>query len=348
MEIVDQRRPRSMPVSFFSIAVGSLALANAWRVAERLWHWPHEVSGTISVVGLLVWGALLVAYARKWATHPTLARAELDDPLQSSFAALVPVSSLLAALTIQPFAPHTAMALFIAATIAQLGLGLFLHGRIWKGGRESELITTAVYLPVVAPGFVAASAAAAFGWPHVASLFFGAALLSWLAIESMVLHLATVNRPTPEPRRPLLGIQIAPPVVGGVAYLNLTGGTPDLIAYAMLGYGIYQALLLLRLLPWIRRQAFAPSYWAFSFGLAALPTMAMRMAERDATGVVGWLAISLFVVANGVIAVLTWKTSMLAARGSLLPPVAVPHAVSAYKPGRERTMPATISAGRSD
>ena len=53
----------------------------------------------------------------------------------------------------------------------------------------------------------------------------------------------------PAPLRPTLGIQLAPPVVGGVAYLSVTTGTPDLLAYAMLGYGVLQALLLLRLLP---------------------------------------------------------------------------------------------------
>jgi len=36
----------------------------------------------------------------------------------------------------------------------------------------------------------------------------------------------------------------------------------------LLGYGLFQALLL-RLLPWIVRQPFAPSCWAFTFDLSA-------------------------------------------------------------------------------
>ncbi len=84
----------------------------------------------------------------------------------------------------------------------------------------------------------------------------------------MILHRAAVHEALPEALRPVLGIQLAPPVVGGVTYMSLSSGTPDLIALMLLGYGLYQALMLLRLLPWIRQQAFGPGYWAFSFGVA--------------------------------------------------------------------------------
>ena len=36
-------RPGPMPVAFFGIAVGALALAGAWRAAARVWPVPHGV-----------------------------------------------------------------------------------------------------------------------------------------------------------------------------------------------------------------------------------------------------------------------------------------------------------------
>jgi tellurite resistance protein len=157
-------------------------------------------------------------------------------------------------------------------------------------------------------------------------------LLSWLAIESLILHRAAVHTPLPEAQRPLLGIQVAPPVVGGVAYMSITHGAPDLFAFALLGYGLYQALLMLRLLPWIRRQPFAPSYWAFTFAAAALPTLAMRIVERGATGEVEWLAVGLFIVSNGVIGLIAWKTLRAWIGGRLVPKLELPLAAEAVKP----------------
>ena len=315
-----------MPASFFGIAVGSLALGNAWRVAARIWPVPAGVADVLTFTALAVWVVVLAAYARKWYAQRSQARDEWQHPLQSSFTALGPVSSLLAANALLAYSHAAALVVFAIAVVAQLALGIHLHGRFWQGGRSPELTTPAVYLPAVAPSFVAATAAASFGWQQVGMLFFGAGLLSWLAIESLILHRAAVHAPLPEAQRPLLGIQVAPPVVGGVSYMAVTHGAPDLFAYALLGYGIYQALLMLRLLPWIRRQPFAPSYWAFTFAAAALPTLAMRMVERGATGVIEWLAVALFVASNALIGLIAWKTVRAWIGGRVLPKVEVPQA----------------------
>jgi len=313
-----------MPASFFGIAVGALAFANAWRVAARVWHLPTGPVDALTIAALAVWAIILTAYARKWIVQRSAARTEWQHPVQAAFVALAPTSSMLASLALLNDSHTAALAVFVVSVIAQLAVGVHLQGRFWQGGRNPELTTPAIYLPAVAPSFVAATAAASFGWQQVGMLFLGVGMLSWLAIESVVLHRAAVHATMPEAQRPLLGIQIAPPVVGGVAYMSVTHGVPDLFAYALLGYGIYQALLMLRLLPWISRQAFTPSYWAFSFGAAALPTMALRMVERGATGTIEWLAIGLFVATNLVIGLIVWNTVRVWIGGKLLPKVEAP------------------------
>ena len=308
-----------VPLSFFSIPVGLLAFANTWHVGVRLWHLPGDVVQALSLSGLSVWALLLVLYARKWFTHRDQALAELQHPVQSAFAALVPVSSMLAALALMPWSHGFAQSLFAFTLVVQLATGLWLNGRMWMGDRPAELITPAIYLPSVAQGFVAATVSAAFGWTQLGMLFFGAGLLAWLAAESVILQRAAVGTPLPAPLRPLLGIQLAPAVVGGGSYLSLTSGVPDLFTWILLGYGLYQALLLLRLLPWIHEQAFVPGYWAFSFGVAALPGVAMRMVERGATGLAAVLAPVLFVASNVVFVILIGMTLALLGRGTLLP-----------------------------
>jgi len=315
--------PRApVPVSYFSIPVGLLAFANTWHVAVRLWPLSGDLAQAFTLAGLVVWAALLALYARKWFTHRAQAVAELEHPLQSAFAALVPVSSMLASVALIPFSRDAGAGLFVLAVAGQLALGLALNGRLWTGGRPAELVTPAIYLPSVAQSFVAAAASAAFGWHQLGMMLFGVGLLAWLALESMILQRAAVGVPLPVALRPLLGIQLAPAVVGGGSWLALTTGAPDVFAWLLLGYGLYQALLLLRLLPWIRQQPFTPAFWAFSFGTAALPALAMRMVERGATGLVADLAPALFVAANGVFALLVAGTLRLLARGTLLPSTA--------------------------
>jgi tellurite resistance protein len=130
--------------------------------------------------------------------------------------------------------------------------------------------------------------------------------------------------------RPTLGIQLAPPAVGTVSYLSITTVASDHFAYALFGYALLQALVLLRLLPWILEQPLGASYWGFTFGVTALAVAPLLMMERGDAGPAATLAPLLFTVANVVIGVLSVHTLYLLLRGRLLPaPAAASDTVAA-------------------
>jgi len=287
---------RSIPVAFFGMALGTLTLSDAWRAADRLWHLT-PVANNLLTAGAL-WFALLVAYALKWVRQPAAAMRELRDPEQSSYFALMPTSSLLAVSAMLAFRRVAAIAIFVISEVMQLSWGVVAHGRFWKGTDHPPGRTPALYLSAVAPNFVASATAAALGWDQLGALFFGVGVVYWFLIETLILNGVANSHEMDRALRPAIGVQLAPPVVGGVAWLSLHPGAPDMFSHLLLGYGLYQVLLVLRLLPWILERPFAPSYWAFSFGVAALPTMAMRMVEWGETGVIAWLAPGLFIAAN--------------------------------------------------
>ena len=302
-----------MAAYLFGIPVGLLGLAGAWHVGARIWSLPSFVEDGISVAGGIVWLVLLMLYAHKWYRHCPKAKQEARDPVQSSFVSLGLISTMLVANAVLQLSRPLAVALFAAALAGQLALGAWLLGRAWQGG-QCDSVTPALYLPAVGQNFVAASVAVALGWPQIAAWLFGCGALSWFATESIVLGRAATREPLPAALRAAMGIQLAPPVVGGAAYLSLTIGTPDLVANMLFGYGLYQAVLLLRLWRWIRWPAFSASYWSVSFGATALPTMAMRMVERDDSGPIAWVAPVVFVGANLVIAALALSSLRLLMR----------------------------------
>jgi len=186
-----------------------------------------------------------------------------------------------------------------------------------------------LFLPTVAGNFVSAIGAGALGWTQLGQIFFGAGLLAWLAMESVVLHRLLLAETLPPPIRPTLGIHWAPPAVGLLAFLAVTEGPPNIFAFALLGYGLLQGLVLLRLLPWIAAQPFSPGYWGFTFGASAIALGSLRLLERGATGPVEVIAPALFVMANLVIGGLALASLVSLARGKFLP--APPTAVSAIK-----------------
>jgi len=315
----------AVPASFFGMVLGLVGLGDCWRVAAKAWGYPHAIDEAVMAVAFAVWVLVMALYIGKWLWARDEALAELNHPVQNCFIGLSGVATMLAAVAIAP--PHSTglpLALAVVGGAITLTYGVYFTARQWTGERELETASPALYLPTVAGNFVTAFVAGYFGHEALGELFLGAGMFSWLALESLISHRMTFVKAMAPPMRPAMGIMLAPPVVGCLAYLFVTGGVsgtkPDLFAQALLGYGLFQMALLLRLLPWIAKQPFGASYWAFSFGVTALAFDAIVFMLRGQTGYIEWLSAVLFALANLTMIILIVGTLWRLAQGKLLPP----------------------------
>jgi len=300
-----------IPASFFGMVLGLSGLANAWRVGARIWQLPALVGEVLTFVSIAVWLLLVAFYTLKWAVAREEALKEVAHPVQCCFIGLVGVATMLVAGGLLPYSHVGAETIFLAGAIYTLTFSVWRTGGLWQGERDVAATTAVLYLPSVAGSFVTAIVAAALGFPQWAQLFFGAGFFAWLAIESALLHRLLTGPALPPALRPTLGIQLAPPVVGALAYIGILQGPADILVHAMIGYGLLQALIMIRLLPWITKEGFSPAYWAFSFGATALATAPMRLIERGDSGPVAQLAPTLFVAANIVVGLIALATIWL-------------------------------------
>lgn len=156
-------------------------------------------------------------------------------------------------------------------------------------------------------------------------------MLSWLAVESVLLSRFYTAPEMAKQLRALFGIQLAPPTVGAAAYVSLNPGPPDAVAFALLGYGLFQLLLLLRLLPWIFAGGISTSVWSFSFGLTASATVLVQLDGSGGSGASGALAPLVFTGVSLALAGMAVRTFWLLAMGRLLPTVP-PEASSPEQP----------------
>jgi len=313
-----------VPASYFGIVLGLAGFGGTWRYASKLWALPEGVSQAIFAAAFLTWFLLVVLYVSKWVQSPEAARLELEDPIQCCFIGLIGVSTSLIAIASIPYSRPFALTLFTIGTLLTLGFAIWRTGGLWKGGRGHSSTTPVLYLPTVAGSFVTAIAAGNLGFIQFGQLIFGAGLFSWLAIESVLVQRLYVEEALREALRPTLGIQLAPPAVGALAYLSLTSGPPGFPAHALLGYAILQGCILARLVPWISKQPFAASYWSFSFGATALATAIIRMVNRGDSGFYVYAAFVAFVITNLLIFFLFGGTLWLLFKGKLLSTAAAP------------------------
>ncbi|KLD62844.1 dicarboxylate transporter/tellurite-resistance protein TehA [Dyella japonica] len=309
-----------VPASFFGIVLGIGGLGNAWRAAHQVWQLPAWIGETLLALAAVVWLTLLVLTSAKWIYARPAALAELSHPVQSCFVGLAGLTTMVMAGAVLPYSRDAALVLFVLGFLHTVSFAVWLTGTLWVGGRDKACTTAALYLPVVGGSFVAAAVAANLGYADWGELAFGAGAFTWLAIDAVLLHrLYTADAMAPM-IRPTLGIQLAPPTVGAIAYINLSSGPPDLFIHAMLAYGLMIAVVLLRLLPWIREQPFSVSYWGFTFGVTSLTAAPLRLIQHGETGPFALMAPYLFVGGNLVILVMTVATIRLLVQGKLVSP----------------------------
>ncbi|WP_261926139.1 dicarboxylate transporter/tellurite-resistance protein TehA [Methylorubrum sp. GM97] len=311
------RRTR-VPATFFGMVLGLCGLGNGWRAAARLGLAPAWIGEALSLLGVAVWAAWLALYASRWLNDRKTVLFEARDPTSSFFASLAPVATMIASVGLAPHWPDVAWVMALAGLAGATLSAVWGVGGLWMGDRAFEATTPILYMPTVGGGFVAAITCAAFGMKEVGLLFFGAGLLSWLTLESVVIH-RLILQTLPVPLRASLGLHLAPPAVACVAYLAVTDGPPDQLAQILFGYALLHALVMVRLVPWLRQQPFSPAAWAYTFGVSALPLAALRLTERGLEGPSASLAVPLFVTANLIIGWIALRTLGLLLRGKLLP-----------------------------
>jgi tellurite resistance protein len=319
-----RKRLSAVPTSFFGIVLGLIALGDCWRAAHFAWGTTTVIPDIIMIAAVMVWAVLMILFVAKWVLAREEALAEFRHPVQSSFIALVSVSTLLIAYLADEKSHGLAVAIFAVSLTAELAFAAHFTTRLRHGDLDATTLTPAAYLPTVAANLVASFAAAFLGFHTLAVLLFGIGVLCWLMLESQIGFRLAYSPTLPPAQRATIGILVAPPAVACMAYLFITGGPkgalPDTLALALIGYGLFSLLVIVRDLRWLFTQPFNASYWAFSFGIGALAFDIVLARARGMGGFFDWLSVAAMVVANLVIGVLIVGTVWQLVTGRLLPP----------------------------
>ena len=278
-------RPFPIPVNYFAMALGTGALGAAWRAAASADMASAWVGEAILAFATVVWLILIAAMVVAVLNFRPWLREQWAHPVRCCFFSLIPATTAQMGATVFPYLSYLGYALAVLGALGQLYFASHRIAGMWRGTHVAEATTPVLYLPTVATNFATATAMGMMGWKDAAMLFFGA------------------------------GLQLAPPFVGGNAYLAANGGTVDWFFLIMTGYGILQLIFLMRLLPWIMEGGFSMSLWGFSFGMGAMVSTGVHL---SAANVLNPLGIVLMVIGTGFLVFLWGGVAYVASQGRLL------------------------------
>ena len=269
---------RHLPVSAFAMVMGLSGLTLVWaKVAQLGWleAFAAQAAFGLGLFSGLVFLVLLVFYLRKCLRQPGLVKQEWSHPVGSAFFAAIPVSfALLATVALGVFGPIALPLWVIGAVLQALVFLLILNTWVRRETLKPADINPVWFIPAVANVLIPL-AGVRLGLIEVSWWFFGVGMLFWGILLTLVLaRLILVQSFLPDRLVPALCIFLAPPAVGFLSWVLLTGQYPDgpgldPVGHLLFGISLFFALFLVTQVPRFARLPFFISWWAFSFPVAA-------------------------------------------------------------------------------
>lgn len=307
------------PISFFAITMGLCGLALALLRFEHASGLQHSLSiGALVLAGLSA-VTIAVFYLTKWLRYPAAVKAEWHHPVRLAFFPSASISLLLLGTAAMPFSRNVALTLWAAGAVLHLGATLAVLSA-WIGHRPFDIphLNPAWFIPAVG-NIIVPVAGGPLGYAEVSWFFFAVGIVFWVILMTLVFNRLIFHNPLPERLLPTLVILIAPPAVGFIAYTRLIDGLDPfarILYYAAVLFG----LLMLTQLPRFARIAFAISWWAYSFPIAALTVATYIYAEKTASTPHLYVAYGLTAVLGALIALLVSGTARAVIRGDICKP----------------------------
>jgi tellurite resistance protein len=300
-------RLRFFPISFFAVVMGLAGFAIAVQRAEAILGVPNGVGLVLAWIAAATFVLIAGFYAFKLLNYRDEVMRELTHPVKLSFFPAISIGFILLSIALHAASPALAFGLLAVGASLQLVLTLFVLSRwITQTAFEIQHANPSWFIPVVG-NILVPLAAVDHGLTEIAWFFFSIGLVFWLVLQTIVFNRFIFHHPLPAKLAPTFFILMAPPAVGFIAYVKLTGAV-DSFARVLLYTALFTAMLLVALYRSFLRIKFFLSWWAYSFPMAALTIATMLMYRMTGLPFFAGLSWLLLAALTAIIAVLLVRT----------------------------------------
>jgi len=314
----DARLPH-FPIPLMATVMGLTGLSVVFMKFQHVFHMTVPIGQGLLYAVTAWFGFLLLMYGAKVLRHREQAAKDWRHPVRVNFFPAISICFLLLAIA------YGEMGRWDISRVmwwigAPLHLILLLHilYRWFHQPQKVLAFNPAWFIPVVGPVLVPV-AGVTVAPVEISWFFFAAGLVYWIVLLSVFLNRVLFHEPMAKKLLPTLFILIAPPAVGFIAYVKLTGSL-DPFARILFHFGIFTFLMLLTMADQFRKVPFFVSWWAYTFPLAAFTLSNYMMFKMSGLVFFKYLAGGMTGVTALVILIVLVITIRVAVRGGICVP----------------------------
>lgn len=305
----------NFPIMFFAVILGLGGLGVAYAKLNEIFELSQMVGMLIKYFVTAIFALICLLYGAKIMINFAAVKAEFAHVIKINFFAAFPISMLLLAILWRD--TPAIYALFFYGGSAILTFLTFWVVSFWiNRNLEIKHSNPAWFIPIVGNLIVVIAANATKMWLWY---YFSLAIFFYVVLFAIIFYRILFHDQLPQKFMPTLFILIAPPAIGFLDIVKLTGEM-GVFAMILLNLGLFFTFLVIFMYKNFVKLKFFLSWWAFTFPTAAICVAVLRAYEISRNDIFAIFGIVFFAILCVMIAIIGTATIKNILRGEICKP----------------------------
>ena len=299
-------RLQFFPIMMFAIVMGLAGLTLVYKKVSEALFLPSIIYLVMMICTTIIFFIILYFYLLKIMKQKNEVKKEFSHPIRINFFAASSISILILSMIYRNTIDPLAQIFFIVGAVFHIFF-TFYTIKFWiNNNLEMQHSNPAWFIPIVG-NLIVPIAGKGFIDDSVLYFYFSIGIFFWIILFSIILNRIIFHNQFAPKFMPTLFILIAPPAIGFISYVKLTGNL-DFFAQILFNLGLFFTILVFVMYKNFINIKFFISWWAFTFTMAAITLATVLMYELTHKGFYAILSYILMVITSVIIVLVARQT----------------------------------------
>ena len=299
-------RLQFFPIMMFAIVMGLAGLTLVFKKVSEALYLPSVIYTIMMIGTTIIFFIITFMYLKKIMKHKEEVKKEFSHPIRINFFAASSISILILSMVYKNTIDPIAQIFFIIGAVFHIFF-TFYTIKFWiNNNLEMQHSNPAWFIPIVG-NLIVPIAGKGFVDDSILYFYFSIGIFFWIILFSIILNRIIFHNQFAPKFMPTLFILIAPPAIGFISYIKLTGSL-DFFAQILFNLGLFFTILVFVMYKNFINIKFFISWWAFTFPMAAVTLATVLMYDLTQKWFYGLLSYILMTITTVIIYLVAKQT----------------------------------------
>jgi tellurite resistance protein len=299
-------RLQFFPIMMFAIIMGLAGLTLVCKKISEALYLPSIIYMIMMIATTIIFFIILYFYILKIIKHRDEVKKEFSHPIRINFFAAFSISILILSMIYRHLFDPAAQIFFILGACFHIFFTFYTIKYWINNNLEMQHSNPAWFIPIVG-NLIVPIAGKGFIDDSVLYFYFSIGIFFWIILFSIILNRIIFHNQFSPKFMPTLFILIAPPAIGFISYIKLTGHL-DFFAQILFSLGLFFTILVFVMYKNFINIKFFISWWAFTFPMAAITLATILMYDLTSKVFYGVLSYILMTITTIIIILVARQT----------------------------------------